>query len=434
MNINNYQLNKFLTQSNKNNGLNKINIKNNDLNEYLQNYSIKKVTSDGASGAPVFLLFNKENNKLEKILKIYHEKNEEYKKLNKTNNRLSISSNTSNKTNNRLSISSNTSNKTYNRSSTSSNISNKTNHSNSSNQEYYNGDLHFIRGLRDIYLNVTLYIKQKDLSENEKISPDVYLFGFIDDFSIENENLTGLRPFIVMEAFSNGYTELKNINPKNISDMMKIKIMYELCVSLLKLIHYIKNVGCHRDLHPGNIFIKLPKYNNGKNNNNGNVIVKFIDFDLSITNRNNLTKNFHCSRRTLSPSKKYLKQVTRETEKYIGTSSHLISTWHFGHKVPLINSDADLYQYYLYYKYFSNNFFNEQYKNNFRECFDDSLDYIKNNINDYQKKKENKNKSYKLNKISAKIKFLKKLQEKLKYTFIQPNKYVIVNSNSGGPI
>jgi len=423
MNINNYQLNKFLTQSNKNSGLNKINIKNNNLNEYLQNYSIKKVTSGGASGAPVFLLLNKENKKLEKILKIYHKKNDEYKKL-KTNNRLSISSNISNKTNNRLS--------------TSSNISNKTNHSNSSNQEYYNGDLHFIRGLRDIYLNVTLYIKQKYLSENEKISPDVYLFGLIDNYCInfeenKKEEFKGLRPFIVMEAFSNGYTELKNINPKNISDMMKIKIMYELCVSLLKLIHYIKNVGCHRDLHPGNIFIKLPKYNNGKNNNNGNVIVKFIDFDLSITNRNNLTKNFHCSRKSLSPSKKYLKQVTRETQKYIGTSSHLISTWHFGHKVQLINSDADLYQYYLYYKYFSNNFFNEQYKNNFRECFDKSLDYINKNIKDYQKKKENKNKSYKLNKISAKIKFLKQLQEELKNTFIQPNKYVIINNN-GVPI
>ena len=427
MNINNYQLNRFLTQSNKNSGLNKINIKNNDLNEYIQNYSIKKVTSGGASGAPVFLLLNKENNKLEKILKIYHEKNKEYKKLNKTNNRLSISSNISNKTNNR--------------SSTSSNISNKTNHSNSSNQEYYNGHLHFIRGLRDIYLNVTLYIKQKDLSENEKISPDVYLFGFINNYCINfkknnkiiKEEFKGLRPFIVMEAFSNGYTELKNINPKNITDMMKIKIMYELCVSLLKLIHYIKNVGCHRDLHPGNIFIKLPKYNNGKNNNNGNVIVKFIDFDLSITNRNNLTKNFHCSRKSLSPSKKYLKQVTRETQKYIGTSSHLISTWHFGHKVQLINSDADLYQYYLYYKYFSNNFFNEQYKNNFRECFDKSLDYINKNIKDYQKKKENKNKSYKLNKISAKIKFLKQLQEELKITFIQPNKYEFTNVN-GGPI
>lgn len=425
MNINDYQLKKFLTQSNKNSVLNNINIKNNNLNEYLQNYSIKKVTSGGASGAPVFLLFNKENNKLEKILKIYHEKNEEYKKLNKTNNRLSISSNISNKTNNRLS--------------TSSNISNKTNHSNSSNEEYYNGDLHFIRGLRDIYLNVTLYIKQKDLSENKKISPDVYLFGFIDNYCINfkknnkniNEEFKGLRPFIVMEAFSNGYTELKNINPKNISDMMKIKIMYELCVSLLKLIHNIKNIGCHRDLHPGNIFIKLPKYNNGKNNNNGNVIVKFIDFDLSITNRNNLTKNFHCSRRSLSPSKKYLKQVTRETQKYIGTSSHLISTWHFGRKVPLINSDADLYQYYLYYKYFSNNFIDKGLKEIFRKCFDDSLDYINNNINNYQKKKEIKNKSYKLNKISVKIKFLKKLQEKLKYTFIQRNKYVFINNNRG---
>ena len=424
MNINNYQLNRFLTQSNKNSGLNKINIKNNNLNDYLQNYSIKKVTSGGASGAPVFLLLNKENNKLEKILKIYHEKNDEYQIINKTNNRLSVSSNISNKTNN-------------NQFSTSSNKSNKTNHSNNNNKQYYNGDLHFIRGLRDIYLNVTLYIKQKDLSENEKISPDVYLFGFINDFSIENENLTGLRPFIVMEAFSNGYTELKNINPENISDMMKIKIMYELCVSLLKLIHYIKNVGCHRDLHPGNIFIKLPKNNNGKNNNSGNVIVKFIDFDLSITNRNNLTKNFHCSRRTLSLSKNYfLKQITRETEKYIGTSSHLISTWHIGRIIPLINSDADLYQYYLYYKYFSNNFSNEQYKNNFRECFDKSLDYINKNIKDYQKKKENKNKSYKLNKISAKIKFLKQLQEELKYTFIQPTKYVVVNksNNNGGRI
>ena len=217
--------------------------------------------------------------------------------------------------------------------------------------------------------------------------------------------------------------------------MMKIKIMYELCVSLLKLIHYIKNVGCHRDLHPGNIFIKLPKNNNGKNNNSGNVIVKFIDFDLSITNRNNLTKNFHCSRRTLSFSKNYfLKQITRETEKYIGTSSHLISTWHIGRIIPFINSDADLYQYYLYYKYFSNNFSNEQYKNNFRECFDKSLDYINKNIKDYQKKKENKNKSYKLNKINAKIKFLRKLQEELKYTFIQPNKYVVVNYKNGGPI
>ena len=121
---------------------------------------------------------------------------------------------------------------------------------------------------------------------------------------------------------------------------------------------------------------------------------------------------------------KYLKQVTRETQKYIGTSSHLISTWHFGHKVPLINSDADLYQYYLYYKYFSNNFSNEQYKNNFRECFDKSLDYINKNIKEYQKKKENKNKSYKLNKISAKIKFLKQLQEELKNTFIQLYKYI----------
>ena len=427
MNINDYQLKKFLTQSNKNSVLNNINIKNNNLNEYLQNYSIKKVTSGGASGAPVFLLLNKENNKLEKILKIYHEKNDEYQIINKTNNRLSVSSNISNKTNN-------------NQFSTSSNKSNKTNHSNNNNKQYYNGDLHFIRGLRDIYLNVTLYIKQKDLSENEKISPDVYLFGFINDFSIENENLTGLRPFIVMEAFSNGYTELKNINPENISDMMKIKIMYELCVSLLKLIHYIKNVGCHRDLHPGNIFIKLPKNKNGKYNNSGksgNVIVKFIDFDLSITNRNNLTKNFHCSRRTLSFSKNYfLKQITRETEKYIGTSSHLISTWHIGRIIPFINSDADLYQYYLYYKYFSNNFSNEQYKNNFRECFDKSLDYINKNIKDYQKKKENKNKSYKLNKISAKIKFLKQLQEELKYTFIQPTKYVVVNksNNNGGRI
>ena len=68
---------------------------------------------------------------------------------------------------------------------------------------------------------------------------------------------------------------------------MVIGILYQLCKAIEAKFKSFKDkekhfIGCHRDMHPGNIFYRF------KDNH---VQIKLIDFDLSITDNELLTRN-----------------------------------------------------------------------------------------------------------------------------------------------
>lgn len=156
-------------------------------------------------------------------------------------------------------------------------------------------------------------------------------------------------PFIVQSL-----VEGKALNEYDKSDLedddnLKIGILYELLLTLSKFKERVekgkKHIGCHRDMHPGNIFIEVKK-----NESSGEIIdinARLIDFDLSITNTNNLTVNYQCTRNNLN-YKSPLKHTIATTKSWLSNNS----TGKYRHDI--IDNDNDLYQYMRIYDKLSN--------------------------------------------------------------------------------
>lgn len=190
--------------------------------------------------------------------------------------------------------------------------------------------LSYIRSIRDIYLSILL---QEASSNGEALIPKLYDYGIM-------RNQGRLQLFMIMENITaNDFKELEKYDYKKFrreNIQKNIKILFRLTEALMvkhKSIRYEdKNIGCHRDLHPGNVFFKEI---------GTEIQIKFIDFDLSITNSDILNENKKCDRKTMSGSffKKKLGNFNITHGKYLKRAQPLNEVF----KNDLVENDADLY-------------------------------------------------------------------------------------------
>jgi|APSaa5957512535_1039671.scaffolds.fasta_scaffold03508_6 serine/threonine protein kinase len=179
------------------------------------------------------------------------------------------------------------------------------------------------RSVRDIAMTVIL---------PDSISPHVFEYGVYNT-----------RPWIIMEKLD-GH-ELYDYKPQGTN--RDLEILSSIMVALNKFDETVQQVynrdhrlqlqPCHRDLHPHNIFIC------------GDV-AKLIDFDLAISPFDILrdTTSTHRQQALHSPWLDYiLGNYSESTEKYVHWSNLFDS-------VPAyIQNDADLFQLYSVFSYFS---------------------------------------------------------------------------------
>ena len=176
--------------------------------------------------------------------------------------------------------------------------------------------------------------------ENEQINKFKIMQNFIKN-NIENSN-TNLKK--KMEEF---------LNMRLLTSSVILKILLSLGKVLLKFKELLSDkIGCHRDMHPGNIFII--------EDNENNINVKLIDFDLSITNKNELSSNKKCTRNTMdsySSIKNSFKKIFKKSGVTIKTTIDYLGlecyTSIFIGKTPdFLLEDDDMFQYLMYIKKF----------------------------------------------------------------------------------
>ena len=203
--------------------------------------------------------------------------------------------------------------------------------------------LTYIRSVRDIYLSICLQNKR---SNGELLIPKLYQYGVRDN--------NGVQLYMIMEDIStSGFKELTKFDfkayrnsPQNTPARKRnidknIKLLLRLTQALIvkhKSIQYKnESVGCHRDLHPGNVFFKETQ---------NDYAIKFIDFDLSITSSDILNQDKRCDRKTMSGSavKKALGNYNVTFGTYL-KRNFLLNTkpLHKMFRTPLVKNDADLY-------------------------------------------------------------------------------------------
>jgi serine/threonine protein kinase len=197
------------------------------------------------------------------------------------------------------------------------------------------GELHYIRSIRDIYINIIL--RHKKTKDNEPISATLLDYGFI---KIDNS----FQPFMITgDLKADRFIELENYKPKPKS-ILPLKILLQLLKVLeikYKSFQNAKNdnIGCHRDLHPGNVFYKIT---------NKHVKIKLIDFDLSITDQEILNRLTNCDRKTMQDKGSIKGKILGNLNKTTGLYTGVVR----GSTFRLYRSDADLFQimsYWIYY-------------------------------------------------------------------------------------
>ena len=378
-----------------------------NLNNFLSNYNAE-LLGGGKSGATVWKLTNKTKKK-QFILKYNSNAVQEEQEEQISNKIIRSHSNVSSTTEGTNNSSSETSSR--NSRSIRNNLTSSTNSTRSKSSTYtqktmknqtnkYNSSKSYIRAVREVYL----LKKYQELQESqnkkqvELITPRVYELGFLknvncptpeknvqkiqftDKSSTNNTNNTYM-PFVIQEVvkgkellnyvnnekkwtnyaskkYLRGKTTLENIRKKRIelNDELRINILIQLADALIKFKELLKkdksSIGCHRDMHPGNIFVERIE-NNGKETDD--VKIKLIDFDLSITNSNNLTSNTKCTRETLASLNSgkvasYAGFTIATTIDYLGKDIYLRPF--LGLTPQFIKDDIDLFQYLMYIKKF----------------------------------------------------------------------------------
>ena len=418
------------------------NTNNSNIEELNKIFAVHTVVKPegGASGASIYLLFDKNKN-LKYVFK-YSVLASKY--INKKRQR-------SNNTNSNNSTSSNISN-----------ISTSLSLNKQHNISKYNGDQKYVRTIRENYLSKKF--TEIQINEEKKITPKAIEIGFLKDFTLiiieqklkinpsENEiNILEKQidnfkkdkkhtknekkeyekkneiikknskentyiPFILQEGAKG--TELENyvFNKKKnknklLDDTLCYNILYQLGIALMKFNKLIKRphnnnkyIGCHRDMHPGNIFVIQ------KDEKKSDVSIMFIDFDLSITNTLKLTSDNNCTRKTLSSvSDKVLQQYIKTTATYTNRKTIGVFVDKLLSQHELFKEDADLYQYISYYTFYYDNV-----KSNYIKLFlEDSLKKAIQEIQDIKNNKNNKNLKYK---------FLESLTQNLSPPKQNPNK------------
>lgn len=213
----------------------------------------------------------------------------------------------------------------------------------------YEGDKTYFRSLRDIIISSQLSRLAPGLS------PNVYEYGFLKNVDVKNGKLKineqrtqpKYIPYIITEKID-GHELAKYKPTKGINDL---KILRSLMAALKRKYTSIvdigqKHIGCHKDLHPGNIIV----IENGEDFD-----VRLIDFDLSVINKPILIKDTRCTRRNLSFKSKYiLGERIKQTMYYTGISVHGLSD-NSRLSNRFVRADADLYNYLSFYIFFEKN-------------------------------------------------------------------------------
>ena len=350
-----------------------------ELNDIFKNYYCKSPDKKGKSGAKVYLLFEKDGNK---ELKYVFKYNDGALK----------------------------------------NMNNLTHSKPLNKQDYYmyknkyNSEQTYIRAIRENYLSKKFTeIQEKQITPF--ITPKAVRLGFLKDFTLiikdntliinpsesEKQKSNIIResdtqnkiyiPFILQEG-SKGkelekYVFKKNNNKQKIlTDELCYNILYQLGVALMKFNELIKSsnnenkfIGCHRDMHPGNIFVIQ------EDEQKSDVSIMFIDFDLSITNKKELTSDNKCTRKTLSWNKNLaLKQYIETTATYTKRTIKGTLQDYFLISHNLFKKDTDLYQYMSYYKFYYDNIESNTIKYFLKDSLKKAIKAIKEIKNNQNKK------------------------------------------------
>lgn len=198
--------------------------------------------------------------------------------------------------------------------------------------------LSYIRSVRDVYLNILL--KGIRIATGETLTPKLFQYGFL-----KGKGGT-FRIFMITENLkTQGYQELLKFKQKDQSTVSKLKILRRIVEAIEVKHESVRTgggeiVGCHRDLHPGNIFWKIRK---DESLGGFDYSVKLIDFDLSITDSDILSINKECDRKTMSNNKlkKLMGQWNKTFGDYVGWANSLKKDKAF--KGTIAEKDADLY-------------------------------------------------------------------------------------------
>lgn len=198
--------------------------------------------------------------------------------------------------------------------------------------------LSYIRSVRDVYLNILL--KGIRTAAGETLTPKLFQYGFL-----KGEKGT-FKPFMITENLvKQGYQELLKFKQKDNSTLSKLKILRRIVEAVEVKHESVRTgggeiVGCHRDLHPGNIFWKIRK---DESLGGFDYSVKLIDFDLSITDSDILSIKKECDRKTMSNNKlkKLMGQWNKTFGDYVGWANSLKKDKAF--KGTIAEKDADLY-------------------------------------------------------------------------------------------
>ena len=250
--------------------------------------------------------------------------------------------------------------------------------------------LTYIRSLRDLYINIHLQGTQVDAVN---LIPKLYYVGHIKDGK-------SYRPYMITENISaDGFKELKTFKPSiRRSRRLMINILYRLCKAIQAKFTALRDkenhfIGCHRDMHPGNIFYKIKS--------SRNVQIKLIDFDLSITDNELLTRVNACDRKTMSSSDTTEGKIKQRLGQWNATTSGYVNLFLGPIRIlpslrRFAESDADIYMFSAYLTYFLKYLGNKSTDAGF---------IISKSINMYMNSKEVKNKDL----YNKKVEFLKEM-------------------------
>jgi len=262
------------------------------------------------------------------------------------------------------------------------------------------GDLTYFRSLKEIEMSVKLDNKFGDSGTKTPITPKTYEYGFVNQNPLLpsgdiHNNQKGLYPYQITEFidgtdFNKFPQTLKTIITDNRIKSLDIDTLRRLIIlSILAKISDVmvkfhdaftdsngKPVGCHRDLHPGNIMVlndkkiintildklKELKINttlsthsttstefsrsptpNGSGSLQDNLIgpdVRLIDFDLSISNNPLINRDYVCTRNNLGNTQLLIGNVIAGTSDFRRKNQSILSNLL---RMPsYMSKDADL--------------------------------------------------------------------------------------------
>ena len=241
-------------------------------------------------------------------------------------------------------------------------------------------------------------LKEGPTPVSESTYDDYYIF-------MVSENLTSsggrsLKKLLVDPSLD----KIDNVGSQNLTDEYKKELFNTILEKWMGVLIILyekfkkdgKNIGCHRDLHPDNVFVMGDLENIQEENIQG-ISIKLIDFDLSVHDNRNLGYSQACDRRTLSSSRinnikgqnikttilskknkfKILYISVKSNKKLaiaLPTTDEMKGYLSFAEDViqTLINDDADLYNYFYVYRYILQTF----YKDIGQSVFDKTLVFI----------------------------------------------------------